>query len=345
MMKCALVILNWNGWKDTLECLESVFRIAGPDVHVVVCDNASTDGSVEKIRDWSQGKLAAVVSSDEMASYSTPRVGKPLRVRELSASDLADPLLHFDNQAQLTLIHTGGNLGFAGGNNVGIRYVLRNPDIGFVWLLNNDTVIDANALDALQKRMLADEQIGICGSTLLFYHQPDTAQAFSGAFHNRWTGLAKYVGSFASAAAVPPIEQVEAQLDYVAGASMFVRRSFLEQVGLMADDYFIYYEEIDWVKRGEKKFRLGFAADSIVYHKEGATIGSSSDTRKTSALSDFYLCRNRLIFTRKFYPYALPTVYCAMALQIIKRLLRRDFNKARVMFAAMLGEKDYARLK
>src|SRR5690606_5006085 len=89
-----------------------------------------------------------------------------------------------EHDIPLVLVRTGANLGFAGGNNVGLGYALARPDVDAVWLLNNDTVVHPEAARALIEIMARDPGIGICGSTLLYYDRPELVQALGGARYN-----------------------------------------------------------------------------------------------------------------------------------------------------------------
>ena len=123
--------------------------------------------------------------------------------------------------------------------------------------------------------------------------------------YNRWTGRVPRI----SPCRVEDLDSRPARMDYINGASTLASRSFLEKIGLMEESYFLYFEEMDWAMRARGKFALGYARDSVIYHKEGATIGTNLDRRKRSLLSDQYLSRNRVLFTRRFVPWALPTVF------------------------------------
>ena len=172
MSRVAVVLVNWNGWKDTVECLESLFRLDDREVRVVVCDNASSDGSVERVKAWANG--LAVAPCDAPATLRPlilPPVAKPIPFAELDRATAevgGDP----DCDPPLIIIRTGGNLGFAGGNNVGLRYLLARGGFDFAWLLNNDTVVDPASLGHLVAEFSSRPQLGICGSTLLCYDDP-----------------------------------------------------------------------------------------------------------------------------------------------------------------------------
>ena len=165
-----IVLLNWNGWQDTIECLESVFRLNYPHFTVIVCDNASSDGSMKKIEGWANGFIAASCDSADLARLTVPPITKPLDFDCILSS--GEAAKSRSSSSRLLLIQTGANLGFAGGNNVGIRYALARGDCDYVWLLNNDTVVEPDSLSSMVRMAEADPKLGICGSQLRSYATP-----------------------------------------------------------------------------------------------------------------------------------------------------------------------------
>jgi GT2 family glycosyltransferase len=205
-----------------------------------------------------------------------------------------------------------------------------------VWLLNNDTVVAGDAMAALVARSRADPRVGICGSTVLYYHAPATVQALGGAALDRWFGVTRHLGDgerFAPSAS----REVESSMDYVLGASMLVTRTFVETIGPMSEDYFLYYEELDWAMRARGRFTLAYAPDSLVWHKEGATIGSSAAPDRRSAVSDYYGARSRLVFMRRYFPWRMPSVYAGLIVSMLKRIGRGQPERARELLRIMLS--------
>jgi hypothetical protein len=318
MPKVYIVLLNWNGWRDTIECLESVLRLDYDSFRVIVCDNASEDNSLDRIAEWASGSLAAGCSNPELQSLTSPPCAKPIPYLRIGPGEMV-PL--GARPETLFLVQTGANLGFAGGNNVGLRLALGAGDLDYAWLLNNDTVVQPGALSSLVATMQKRHDVGICGSTLLYYHASLTVQALGGSIFNRWTARVGHIGGGINLADAPTCETVERQTKYVVGASMFVRRSFLEQIGLMDERYFLYFEEIDWATRARGRFGLAYCPASIVYHKEGASIGTSDvKGKQRSELCERFASRNRVLFTRTHYPAALVTVVSAMLVSALHRL-------------------------
>lgn len=301
MNRTYIIIVNWNGWRDTIECLESLMLLEYPDFRIVVCDNGSEDNSILKLREWSEFTFGSGLWQ-ELSRTDTENGGAIKSTR-------------------FTLVANGENLGFAGGNNVGLRYALSCGDAEYCWLLNNDTVVDAFALAAMVERMKERPDAGMCGSTLREYDNRNKIQALGGAVYYKWFGIAWHIGRTINGDVLPNQVLVEKKMDYVVGSSLLVRSSYIIEVGLMAEDYFLYFEEIDWVSRGQRRYSLAYAPKSIVYHKVGASIGTATNPRRKSFQCDYYTLRNRLLFTRRYCPYALPVVYAGLVGELLVRVL------------------------
>jgi GT2 family glycosyltransferase len=326
--KVCIVVLNWNGWRDTIECAESLFCLTGLEFVVVICDNASSDGSMEQIEAWARGTRPAPSAS--FLGSATPPVSKPLRfARYTRAEAEAGP----PDDAPLVLIDTGANLGFAGGCNVGMRYALTRPDCTHVWLINSDCVVAPRALAEMVALTQRRPRVGICGSQVRYYDAPDIVQTFGGLLDRRFCTT----HSLASGCPADRLTTEPAHLDYIPGASMLVTRALLEEVGLMAEDYFLYFEEIDWAERLKQRFDLAVCLDSIVYHRGAASIGSPSERGERGARSDYFLLRGRILFARKFYPRRLGTVYAGLLVSALNRLRRGQWTRARIALCALVG--------
>lgn len=265
-------------------------RLDYASFQVIVCDNASGDNSLDRIAEWASGSIASGCSNPELQYLTSPPCSKPIPFLRIEPGEWVP--LETRNE-KLFLEQTGANLGFAGGNNVGLRRALSAGDLAYVWLLNNDTVVERGALSSLVATMQGGPDVGICGSTLLYYHSPRTVQALGGSTYNRWTARAGHIGLGRDIDDAPPCHEVERQLQYVVGASMMVSRSFLEQIGLLNEQYFIYFEEIDWATRAKGKFSMASCPRSLGYHKEGGTTGSTPLAQKRSALTELYATRSR----------------------------------------------------
>lgn len=317
-MRVFVVLVNYNGWRDTVECLESLSCSTHPDFRVIVCDNGSTDGSIGRITAWAEargaGLGAVVMTRREAEAGGTPQ----------GAGDLV-------------LIDCGGNLGFAGGNNVGLRYALAAGDCDLVWLLNNDTAVHPDAMGSLVRRLAETPRAGLACSTLVHYHDRARVQALGGGWYCAPLALAWHLGRLTRWPRQVNPRAVEAHMSYPVGASLMVTRPFLEAVGLLCEDYFLYFEELDWMLRNAGRFGVVYAPDSLVYHKVGGSIGTSSHPGRKSYLCDYWSVRNRIFFTRRWFPWALPTVYLALCATLIARILLGRWDRVGLVLGLMAG--------
>lgn len=323
--KVVVVVLNWNGWLDTVECVESLFRSDYPNLHVVVCDNRSSDESLTRLKEWAQGILeveSAVSEAGHRWAYRP--IPKPLQFAEYDCTG-GRPNFR-KNDPRLTFIQTGANLGYAGGNNVGIEYGLVN-DADYVWILNNDTVVGRETLSRMVSHAQEDSAIGIVGSKLLQYRTPDTIQALGGgSLDQRWGKDDQFGRGLRNAQ-----HRDEAlELEHVIGASMLVRAATIRDVGLMEESYFLYREETDWcIQMRLKGWRLTYCPGASVWHKEGHSIGFKS------LLHDYYSVRNMLFLIRKFYPSNLPTAIAFLAfITISPKIARLQFKRLKYVLKA-----------
>lgn len=323
-----VVLLNWNGALDTIACLESLLSQQGVQSRLIVCDNASTDNSIDVLRAWAAGQLS-IDSTDSPLGGNLVAAPKPLRLAEYSREQ-AEAGGSRVEPADVHLIRTGDNLGFAGGCNVGMRFALASSErSSFIWLLNNDTVVEPDALAALVRRASQPDRPDLVGSLLCYYDAPGLVQSLGGGTYSPWRGMSRHIadGEPRRDWSSQEVKDIEASMEYVVGASMFASREFIERVGLMQDDYFLYFEEIDWVKRGrlaDMNLSLGFAPSSVVYHKVGASAG----THKRSMLSLHYLTVNRLRVVKRFHRQCLPVARLVVFWEGVKALLKGRLAEA-----------------
>ena len=325
----AIVLVNYNGWHETIECLDSVLVHDYPRFHVLVVDNQSTDQSLERIAGWCEHPCRDPAWRDlpGVRRYTQGGTPRPLACRRASAADGALPPAA--DGCLLTLIEARANRGFAAGCNLGMAAAGDRYD--FYWLLNNDTVVAAGALRALVEHALADPGLGIVGSTLRYYRRPDVIQARGGARVSRRMLVTRHIDEnrrIDDVLAAP--QAVEASLAYVHGASMLVARRFRAEIGPMQEDYFLYYEEFDWALRGAQRFRLGYAPDSHVFHKSGAT---SARTLRTFSMQLRY--RNLVRFASRFFPERLSLVRLDLVRTLLRYLVEARWRGIRVVAATL----------
>jgi GT2 family glycosyltransferase len=330
--RIAIVLVNWNGWRDCVECIDSVLAQEHRNFHIFIVDNDSHDGSVDQITAWCGAPKADPNWRRQpgVDRYTDqPSHGGVLN-RVVDRPDKGLPPTGHD--CRVTLIRSGRNLGFAGGCNVGIGAAgLEN--FSYFWFLNADTVVERRALVELIARAERQAGMGIVGSTLLFYHAPDRVHALAGGRLNRMNASSSHIGEHSSLWAVASDEsEVERELAFVCGASMLVSTPCIREIGLMQEDYFLYYEDVDWSMRALNRFRLGYARRSLVFHKSGA---NSSKIMPLFTAGIFY--RSRLRFVRRFLPNRMAAAKRTLFVEMLRHIARGRWGLARVVGLTLLG--------
>ncbi len=224
-----------------------------------------------------------------------------------------------DEFPQVNFIESKDNLGFAGGNNLAMQEAKGK----YFFLLNNDTEPLPDFLEPIIALMEAQPQIGVASSKLKYFNAPDTLQFAGSKGINMYTGRGFSIGYMDSD---KPIYATNYKSELAHGAAMLISRAVVEKIGLMAELYFLYYEETDFCERVKKAgFEIWYCGGSTVLHKESMSVG------KESPMKTYYLTRNRLIYTRRnsfglqklaallfFFIFSFPK-------GILKYLIRKDF--------------------
>jgi hypothetical protein len=328
-----VLLLNWNGWRDTVECLETVFRLDYPNFRVIVCDNASSDGSVEHILDWAAGRLTADVPAGELRHLAPDPVAKPIRVTELDRQRAeragADPA----RDAELIVIRTGANLGFAGGNNVGLRYLTGVAKHDLVWLLNNDMVVAPDSLRLMVDRLLGGNRVGLVGATLLEYARPEIIDSAGGGRLVPWQGMPRETSATGQKRGTPAA--IPSRLDFISCGCLLTHVATVADIGLIDERYFMYCEDIDYSLRARARgLSIVHCVPAEIWHKGGSSVVHRSPRH------DYYLVRSALLLVQKFHPHLLPA---AMGFSLYRCLLPKviRFQGARLRAVAR-GYRDFA---
>lgn len=191
------------------------------------------------------------------------------------------------NYPNVHLIVSDKNLGFTGGNNLGIREAQGD----FVFIVNNDTEVTPDLINLLLEPFYQDEKIGVTSPKIKFYDHPDIIQYAGFRPMNPYTGRTEMVGG-----RQPDDGQYDTPGEtYGAhGAAMMVKREVIEKVGTFADHFFIYYEEWDWSARIRRAgYKIFYQPRAMIFHKESMTMG------KESAIKAYYHTRNRILYMRR----------------------------------------------
>jgi GT2 family glycosyltransferase len=324
--RLGVVIVTFNATDVIVDCLESLLSAVGVHLIIVIVDNGSTDGTLSLVKAWAAGDNRDALSAD--IPFILSPVPKPILL-----SLPATPQPPADAGHRIVVIDTGVNAGFAAGVNHGLAYLAAQDGIDRFWVLNPDSVVPSATPRAFATTPVSDNRFSLMGGRVLYLDTPDVIQIDGGTIDWR-TGVTGNVHLGASHAATPPPDP--RTFDFITGASVVASRAFYDRVGPMREDYFLYYEEVDWaMKRGD--LPLAYCAEAIVYHRAGTAIGSPTLGRPASALSLYFKYRARLRFMRRFMRRGLPGAY-AYSLAKAGQLLIKGYPKeAWVILAASLN--------
>jgi len=244
--KVSIIILNWNGKEDTLECLESVQRIDYPNFDTIVVDNGSSDQSVIAIQ------------------------------KEFP---------------EVKVIETGKNLGYAGGNNVGIRYALENG-ADYILILNNDTIVDSQLFKAFINAATKIHEDAIL-SAKIYYFNDRKKIWYAGGQQIKQTARFKHVGIGCNDN--DKDYKTIMETDYASGCALFTNASVFRNIGLFDEKYFLTYEETDFCYKAKKKnIKCYVVPEAKVWHKISVSFGGEE-----SPVYRYFLTRNRLLWAER----------------------------------------------
>jgi GT2 family glycosyltransferase len=193
-----------------------------------------------------------------------------------------------DQREDLIYIRSEQNLGFAGGNNLGLKRATGD----LLFLVNNDTEFTAGILETLSESLHADPRIGIVSPKILYYDEPTIIQYAGFTSMNFYTCRNKCIGQFEQD--LGQYDHILAETGFAHGAAMMITRKALQASGPMAENFFLYFEEMDWCERIKRAgFKVYVNTEASIFHKESLSVG------KNSALKEYFMNRNRLLFIRR----------------------------------------------
>jgi len=315
MPKVFIIILNFNGWSDTMECLDSLSRVKYDNFEIILIDNASKE------------KLP-------ISNYQFPNL-------------------------KITQVFNTENLGFAGGNNQGVKMVFKRG-ADYVLLLNNDTTVEPDFLNELVEAAENNKEIGILGPIIYDYKDREKIQFAGGKINwsktrgthqivmpdhsapSSWPrGLIRHPDLNAWIPAEAGMTKKDDKIsnvfktDYITGCCLLIKKEVIEKIGLLSGDYFLYYEDTDWNLRAQNAGWLcGVVPSAKIYHK------ASRSAQEFSYPYIYYHSRNGLIFGSRFghkFLIYLISIWI-FAKQVIKLIIGYKRNWARPV---MKGVTDF----
>jgi GT2 family glycosyltransferase len=255
--RVSIVILNWNNYIDTVECLISLMDITYQNAEIIVVDNGSTDGSYQKL--------------------------------------LAD-----NNGCRI--IRNEKNIGFAAGNNVGIKEAMNN-DSDYILMLNNDTIVKKDFLEPMVSFLEDNIDVGVVGGKIYYYSDPDIIWTIGGDvklfrggsiyYGNRETDIGQYDGI--------------KELTHISGCMSMIRKEVIEAVGCLSEQYFFRGEEWDYCYRVRKRgYKMFYIPTSVIWHKVSRTVS------RFSPFDIYCAYRAKIIFINNFMPKPLNYIWIVL---------------------------------
>lgn len=281
-----IILVNYNSTDETILCIKSILSSSNRDFKIIIVDNNSSHSEYEKLIRFN------------------------------------DSLSNIDKD-KLIIIKSSVNKGFAYGNNLGISFCLRNfSDWDFIWILNNDTVIHGDSINQLlDYSKIIDSKCGIWGHLLLYLDNPSIIQAAGGRY-SKFLGRGYNINAYC-----PNLTRYAhpKKIDYIIGASMIVRKQFIEDVGMMNEEYFLFFEELDWIERGKKKgWSINYNPSINILHAHGgSTLRKDNDISLFSTKCSF---RSRVLFTKKFHIMFLPFVLATCTISCLVRIFKGNIK-------------------
>lgn len=307
-----IILLNWNGYDDTLEALESLYQIDYPCYNVIVVDNHSTNDSIDKITEYTKGNIHV------QTEYTKYCENKPIELTYLREDELKKvDYTSTPDKKKLLLIENYENYGFARGNNIAIDYTLKYDNPDYVLLLNNDTIVDANFLKNMINVASNDESIGIVGPKFYYYD-------YDNAHDKIWC-----IGSVVDLDHFPghhsimeeesyDLTQKVIECDWVSGAGLLIKKEAIP-AGYLDTSFFFGCEDVDLAMQVKSKgYKVVTVTDSIIWHKVGM-----SRHKNTQLKTEYNHIKTNLQFIKKHkknYYLNLPKYLCQIAALYLKAI-------------------------
>lgn len=296
-----ILILNFRNWQDTLECLESVFQLEYPNFQVIVIDNDSGNGSLERLIEHTRPSQWAAAGQ---LTAGTPGY-QYFHSRDLGVT------VHADSFSRLVFIQNQENTGFAGGNNIALK--LLTGEDAYIWLLNPDMTVQKDTLTQLVRFAAEQPARSIIGAVIKYHEQPGKVHFYGGCrirFHS---------------ATIMPVTTADevGRLDYISGGSLFTKAASFREIGLLPEEYFLYWEETDWCYRARQVgYQLAVCPTAICFDKVGTSIGRGFT-------AEYYYTRNGLMFVSRYKAGKIPFVVFFSLFRLMKRTLSGRWDRAR----------------
>jgi GT2 family glycosyltransferase len=360
-----IIIVTYMSADVIADCLESLSRSHHTAIRIVVCDNASPDHTRDVIRDWAATKAQQyqeLTAGQIPAAHNAPASPPPTLPPDASLSGMFPPAVTGApapapsaapppapaatntpvnntpvnnasvSHAALTLLRCPVNTGYAAAANQGIRLLQQDAQVNLFWVLNPDCVVPPETASAFVAAA-AKSAFSLMGGRIIYLGEEAIIQS-DGGHVSHWTGRVKNLNQGLLTSEAPDLP--DSARRFISGASMVASREFIKNAGLMHEDYFLYFEEVDWAtRRGD--LPLIWCPAAVVHHHGGTVIGTGAVNRAPTAFANYFNFRNRMRFIFRINPVAVPVAYAYSVLKILKILLTESVAQARGAWRGLHG--------
>jgi len=315
MPRVYVIILNYKNWSDVAECLESLFRSHYENFSVIVIDNDSQNKSLEYLGHWAQTQTDFLT---RLSHFSKDRIEKPISYACYTTDTFTSNILPA-SLPSLVFVQHKENKGFAGGINPVLERLLKED--AYIWLLNPDMVVEESTLAHLAKFAACQPPESVIGTVIKYYSSPSRIHLYAGGKINFNSGTISMVKS----------KKEIPQMDYVSGGSLFTHANNFYTMGLLPEDYFLYWEEADWCYRAKiNGCQLSLCETAVCYDKVSTSIGKSF-------WADYYYTRNGLLFLSKYKKEKIRVALFCTVLRLLKKIASGQPLRAKGVYKGMLS--------
>lgn len=282
--RVSIIILNWNGWKDTIECLESLYKIEYPNFEIIVVDNNSINDSIKNIIKWTKTRRIKCfyITKNDLDN-------KKYLLRKIKAN-------HLPSREKLIIIANDKNYGFAEGNNIAIEQITSEGQSDYVLLLNNDTTVKSDFLKYLVNESKKDKNVTIAGPKIFYYSYNDRKDIiwFGGGLID-WR---RYPGYFYKGYNLPDnqygIQSDTIESEWITGACMLIKinKTSLIEGKMLNSEFYFGGEDIDFSLRVKKNGgKIILVPNAVIWHKVGRSRPMSIKQVFNSTKTNFKLIK------------------------------------------------------
>lgn len=299
-MKIGFVVLNYINYTDTIRCIDSIIKCVSEDLSpqkdqfiIMIIDNDSPNSSFEKLE-------------------------KHVRKK------------HVTDRIQIQLKKTEQNIGYGGGNNIGLNMLFGRHCCNYVFLINNDAIL----LNFRLKELIGEihrQNCDVIGAQI-FEETMNEKPMNGGAIFHKLFFLSRGLRD------ISKLKKSKRTMFYLSGAFMGISKSAYSMVGALEESYFLYFEELDWMCRAEKTFnrelRIHIATEIKILHKVGGSTGNTKTKKVKGRIAEYYSARSRILFARKILPTYTINAIAYNILLLLYRLISGHWKNSLIIISA-----------